>query len=70
MGVVQCWVFITDGVSEKDKPYPSEFSSVSFCYYLKLIIFTVTSKIESMFGGFGLFTEYLGNECKYKQSVR
>ena len=39
MGVVRCWVFMTDGVSEKGKPYPSEFSSVSFCYYLKLIIF-------------------------------
>ena len=30
---------MTDGVSEKGKPYPSEFLSVSFCYYLKLIIF-------------------------------
>ena len=30
---------MTDGVSEKGKPYPSEFSSISFRYYLKLIIF-------------------------------
>ena len=30
---------MTDGVSEKGKPYSSEFLSVSFCYYLKLIIF-------------------------------
>lgn len=30
---------------------------------------TVTSKIESMFGGFGLLPEYLRNETKHKQSV-
>ena len=39
MDVVQCWGFIGHGPDEKDISYLSKHWSISFCLYLKEIVF-------------------------------